>query len=110
MKIIIVATPYKRSEQLVRQITKRLPNYRVVRITAHKELNPKFLQLFNPNWFVDISHILHLKLQALQAYQSELKLFPHPRSIKAVEALAQWRGATVGVQAAEGFVLGRKLV
>lgn len=66
--------------------------------------------MFKPNWFVDISHTLSLKLQALQAYQNELRPFPHPRSIKAVEALAKWRGATVGVGAAEGFILGRRLI
>jgi LmbE family N-acetylglucosaminyl deacetylase len=71
---------------------------------------PGSADMFNPNWFVDISQTLHLKLQALQAYQDELRPFPHPRSIKAVEALAQWRGATVGVGAAEGFILGRKLI
>ena len=71
---------------------------------------PGSADMFNPNWFVDISQTLHLKLQALQAYQQELRPFPHPRSTKAVEALAQWRGATVGVGAAEGFILGRKLI
>ncbi len=71
---------------------------------------PGSANVFNPNWFVDISQTLHLKLLALQAYQDELRPFPHPRSIKAVEALAQWRGATVGVDAAEGFILGRKLI
>ena len=71
---------------------------------------PCSASMFNPNWFVDISQTLHLKLQALQAYKDELRPFPHPRSIKAVEALAQWRGSTVGVEAAEGFVLGRKLI
>jgi LmbE family N-acetylglucosaminyl deacetylase len=65
---------------------------------------------FNPNWFVDISMTLAKKLEALQAYEAELRAFPHPRSLKAVDALAQWRGATVGVDAAEAFVLGRKLV
>ena len=65
---------------------------------------------FNPNWFVDISRTLAKKLEALQAYGDELRAFPHPRSLKAVDALAQWRGATVGVEAAEAFVLGRKLV
>jgi LmbE family N-acetylglucosaminyl deacetylase len=65
---------------------------------------------FNPNWFVDISMTLAKKLEALQAYEAELRAFPHPRSLKAVDALAQWRGATVGVNAAEAFVLGRKLV
>ena len=65
---------------------------------------------FNPDWFVDISRTLEKKLEALQAYESELRLFPHPRSLKAVEVLARWRGVTVGSEAAEAFVLGRKLV
>ena len=65
---------------------------------------------FIPNWFVDISTTLAKKLQALEIYDSELRVFPHPRSLKAVNALATWRGATVGVEAAEAFVLGRKIV
>jgi N-acetylglucosamine malate deacetylase 1 len=71
---------------------------------------PSSANMFNANWFVDVSQTLQLKLQALQVYQDELRPFPHPRSIKAVEALAKWRGATVGAEAAEGFVLGRKLI
>ena len=65
---------------------------------------------FIPNWFIDISTTLAKKLQALEVYESELRAFPHPRSLKAVNALATWRGATAGVDAAEAFVLGRKLV
>ncbi len=65
---------------------------------------------FNPNWFVDISATLSAKLEALQAYETELRAFPHPRSLIAVEALARWRGATVGVEAAEAFVLGRNII
>jgi LmbE family N-acetylglucosaminyl deacetylase len=65
---------------------------------------------FNPNWFVDITSTLATKLEALRAYEAELRAFPHPRSLKAVEALAHWRGATAGVEAAEAFVLGRKIV
>lgn len=65
---------------------------------------------FAPNWFVDISSTLPRKLAALQAYATELRPFPHPRSIQGLEALARWRGATVGVAAAEGFVLGRHIV
>jgi len=67
-------------------------------------------QAFNPNYFVDISKTLPKKLEALTAYAAELRPFPHPRSIKAVSALAHWRGATVGVEAAEAFMLGRKLL
>ena|SRR2546425_1984076 len=70
---------------------------------------PGSAEPFAPNWFVDISKTLAVKLKALQVYRSELRKFPHPRSLRAVEALARWRGATVGVEAAEAFVLGRKI-
>lgn len=65
---------------------------------------------FVPNWFVDITLTLKLKLEALRAYSSELRLWPHPRSLEAIEHLACWRGSTIGVQAAEAFLLGRKIV
>jgi N-acetylglucosamine malate deacetylase 1 len=62
---------------------------------------------FMPNWFNDVSFTLEKKLLALACYESEIRPWPHPRSIKGVEHLARWRGATVGVEAAEAFVLGR---
>jgi len=65
--------------------------------------------VFLPNYFVDISNCLDKKLQALKVYESEMRPWPHPRSLLAVEHLARWRGAMVGVEAVEGFVLGRKL-
>lgn len=64
---------------------------------------------FTPNWFVDISATLERKLKALEAYAAELRVWPHPRSREGVEYLARWRGATVGVAAAEAFMLGRHL-
>lgn len=71
---------------------------------------PSSAEAFTPNVFIDISRTLGLKMGALKVYEKELRAFPHPRSLKAVEALTQWRGATVGVKAAEAFCLGRKLV
>jgi LmbE family N-acetylglucosaminyl deacetylase len=65
---------------------------------------------FAPDWFVDISATLDIKLKALDAYAAELRPFPHPRSLEGVEALARWRGVTVGVAAAEAFMLGRRIV
>lgn len=65
--------------------------------------------VFAPNWFEDISHFLDLKIKAMTAYDEELRKWPHPRSLKGIEALARWRGATVGVEAAEAFMLGREL-
>lgn len=67
-------------------------------------------EIFNPSVFVDISTTVSIKMKALNAYETELRAFPHPRSLKAVEALARWRGATAGFEAAEAFMLGRKLV
>jgi LmbE family N-acetylglucosaminyl deacetylase len=71
---------------------------------------PTSAEPFNPYCFVDISATLATKLKALEAYGAELRPFPHPRSLQAVSALAQWRGASVGVLAAEAFVLGREIV
>jgi LmbE family N-acetylglucosaminyl deacetylase len=62
---------------------------------------------FAPAMFIDIGATLERKLRALEAYRSELRPFPHPRSLLAVERLAQWRGATVGCSAAEAFEVGR---
>lgn len=70
---------------------------------------PGSAPLFAPNWFVDISETLDRKLSALEAYADELRNWPHPRSKQGIEHLAHWRGATVGVDAAEAFMLGRQL-
>jgi N-acetylglucosamine malate deacetylase 1 len=64
---------------------------------------------FAPSWFSDISATLPLKLGALREYASEVRPWPHARSLESVEALARLRGATVGVKAAEAFMLGRRI-
>jgi len=66
-------------------------------------------QPFLPNWFVDISDVLERKMAALRVYNSELRSWPHPRSLEGVEHLARWRGATIGCAAAEAFMLGREI-
>jgi N-acetylglucosamine malate deacetylase 1 len=65
-------------------------------------------EAFTPTWFEDISETLEIKIKALTVYEHELREWPHPRSVKAVEHLAHWRGASCGVDAAEAFVLGRR--
>lgn len=71
--------------------------------------SPAPLTSFIPNWYVDISATLDVKLNALSAYEMEMRAWPHARSIRAVEHLARWRGATVGVEAAEAFCLVRQI-
>jgi len=69
---------------------------------------PGSAPVFSPNWFVDITSTLKSKLQSLKAYNSEMREWPHTRSIIALEHLAKWRGACIGVDAAEAFMLGRE--
>lgn len=64
---------------------------------------------FVPNVFVDISKTLPKKINAIKAYESELKPFPHPRSLKAIEALAAKRGTEASIIAAEAFILVREI-
>ena len=65
---------------------------------------------FTPNYFYDVSEHISKKMAALSAYLPEMRNFPHPRSVDAVNHLARWRGATVGCEAAEAFMLGRCIV
>jgi LmbE family N-acetylglucosaminyl deacetylase len=60
---------------------------------------------FHPHIFVDVSGTLERKIHALQCYADEMRPFPHPRSREALMALAQWRGSTAGLPAAEAFEL-----
>ena len=64
---------------------------------------------FTPNLFVDISTTISKKLAALSEYDVEMRPFPHSRSYENIENLARFRGATVGLEAAEGFVVERIL-
>lgn len=64
---------------------------------------------FLANYYVDISDYLATKLEALKAYQLEMREAPHSRSIEHLEYLAHHRGYTVGMVAAEAFVTVRAL-
>jgi LmbE family N-acetylglucosaminyl deacetylase len=66
--------------------------------------------VFQPQRWVDIENTLDRKLAALSAYESEMRPFPHARSMQAVECLARLRGATAGLRAAECFMVLREIV
>jgi len=91
-----------------RHVVKRLLSFEVASSTEWQP--PGSAPAFHPNWFVDISDQLERKREALAAYSSEMREWPHARSLEAVEHLARWRGAQVGVEAAEAFCLLRQLV
>jgi LmbE family N-acetylglucosaminyl deacetylase len=65
---------------------------------------------FHPNVYVDVTSTIDLKKQALAAYRTECKAYPHPRSLEGVDALARKRGCEVGRPYAEAFALIRSIV
>ena len=70
---------------------------------------PNTINAFIPTVYHDISGFLEKKKQALSCFKTQLSEFPNPRSLKAVDALAKYRGSTAGVRAAEAFVLIREI-
>ena len=76
-------------------------------VLSATEWNSNSKPKFNPNKFVDISDFWPTKLLALEKYNKELRPFPHSRSIKTIEALSIYRGATVGLNRAEAFQVER---
>jgi len=68
-----------------------------------------FPSRFSPNIFVDISKELSFKLKALKEYKTEIKKFPHPRSVESLEIISKRWGTVSGFHAAEAFYLVRQL-
>ena len=61
-------------------------------------------EAFMPNRFVDVSGFIDAKRRAIKCYQLEMRPFPHPRSVEAVDSLAKLRGSQAGIMAAEAFL------
>jgi LmbE family N-acetylglucosaminyl deacetylase len=72
---------------------------------AASVVQPAFL----PTVFSDISGFLEAKCRLMECYDSELQGRWMPRTSSALTALARLRGASVGVEHAEAFMLLREL-
>lgn len=66
-------------------------------------------RFFIPNFFVNISNYLEQKLKAMSAYKSEIREFPHPRSLEAIKYNALLWGAKNNTSALEAFYCFRKI-
>jgi LmbE family N-acetylglucosaminyl deacetylase len=64
---------------------------------------------FQATTYIDVSDVLDLKLAAMSAYSSELRPFPHPRSVQALRNVAGYFGNAVGMRFAEPFRLLREI-
>lgn len=90
--------------------TRPSPGFCVKRVLTFEVLSSTewgFHAEFRPNVYEDISPTIHKKIEAMRAYESEVREFPHARSFEAIKILAQKRGAEVGLNYAECFKLIR---
>ena len=89
------------------QVVKELYCYRVPSST---EWTPnKADTMFMPNYFVDIVPYAEQKYAAFACYSTELRDYPHPRSVQYLRENDKVVGLRVGMLAAEEFVMLRKL-
>ena len=71
---------------------------------------PGNTQPFLPNVFGDITPYVDRKVEIMNLYESEVHADPLPRGPSAIRGLARYRGATIGVEYAEAFMLIRELI
>ena len=89
------------------QVVKELYCYRVPSST---EWTPnKADTMYMPNYFVDIEKYAEQKYKAFACYSTELREYPHPRSVQYLSETDKAAGLRVGLMAAEEFVLLRKI-
>ena len=69
----------------------------------------QFQPVFKPNVFINITDTIDAKIAAMQYYENEIRLFPHPRSPEALRINARRWGSVIGVEYAEAFELIRSL-
>lgn len=69
----------------------------------------QFEPVFRANVFVNIATTLDVKVRAMARYESEARVFPHPRSEQALRAVAHRWGAVTNMPAAEAFHLVRSI-
>lgn len=62
---------------------------------------------FQPNYYNNIADTINDKTDLMEFYYSELREYPHPRSIQGIEIKAQSRGLEVGMEYAEAFEIVR---
>ena len=89
------------------QVVKELYCYRVPSST---EWTPnKADTMFMPNYFVNIEKSAEQKYKAFACYSTELREYPHPRSVQYLRETDKAVGIRIGLLVAEEFVLLRKL-
>ena len=101
-----VRLPQRFSKDMSPTLIKKIFLFEVLSST---DWSPPIGLAFQPNCFFDVKKTFDKKMQALGYYGNALKPFPHSRSQENIKALANLRGAEVGIEMAEAFCLIRDL-
>jgi LmbE family N-acetylglucosaminyl deacetylase len=72
-------------------------------VSSTEWATPSIGHAFSANHYVQISDQMETKIRAIQAYETEMRPFPHARSLESVKTVARLRGSQVGVEEAEAF-------
>ena len=78
-------------------------------ILSSTEWTQNYNNSFKPNFFIDLSSVIKEKIKAIKFYKSEIKKFPHSRSLQGLDKLAKFRGISCGKKYAEAFYLVRHI-
>ena len=106
---------HRRIHESVVTACRPIPNQKIKQIycfeisSSTEWQSPVVYPNFSPNYYVDISSQKEKKLAALKEYKSEMREWPHSRSIESIENLIKLRGSQVGLEAAEAFMLIRQI-
>jgi LmbE family N-acetylglucosaminyl deacetylase len=103
---------HQRTHQAVLTATRPMVGETVRTIYAGEVLSAtewNYPQRFQPDTFFDVTATLALKQQAMAVYTSELREFPHPRSLEGIALAARTWGMKVGLPAVEAFMTVRRL-
>ncbi len=92
---------------VVGQCVKKVYLYRTPSSTEWNVKNAS--NYFSANRYVDISGFVDIKNRAIRCYTTELREFPHPRSLEAIKIIDKAAGTEIGVSAAEEFVIVREI-
>ncbi len=106
---------HRRTCEAVLTACRPVGKYNVKRIYAFEtpsstEWNYTYDSPFVPNVYFDVTDTFYAKVKGMNCYRSESTVYPHPRSGKALEALAEYRGSNVGFAKAEAFILLREIM
>lgn len=85
---------------------KRILSYETASST---DAAPPGFTTFIPTVFTDISEFIDRKLEIMSVYETEIQPYPLPRALDSLRTLARYRGATIGIEYAEAFMLVREV-